>query len=71
MSLSQPRADEPQVAADQGHHMSQNLDDGDRRSFTAGKDGHAPVEKAPSEDIQDQPVIEEFGAQGMGVAAKE
>jgi hypothetical protein len=51
--------------------MSDDPGDGSRKSFTLGKDGNTPVEKAPEQDEQDQSTIEAFGEEGAGVAAKE
>jgi hypothetical protein len=51
--------------------MSDDPGDGNRTSFTTGKDGTTPVEKAPAHDAQDQSTIEAFGEEGAGVAAKE
>ena len=59
------------IPANQNNQMSEDPGDGSRTSFTVGKDGTTPVEKAPEHDAQDQATIEEFGEEGMGVAAKE
>lgn len=72
MSKSQHRSDQPQASANQNNLMSdEDPDDGNRTSFTLGKDGTAPVEKKPEQDAQDQSAIEAFGEEGAGVAAKE
>jgi len=72
MSKSQHRSNEPQIAANQNNQMSDDdPGDGNRTSFTVGKDGDTPVEKAPPGDQQDQSMIEAFGEEGAGVAAKE
>lgn len=72
MSKNQHRSNEPQVSANQNNQMSNDdPGDGNRTSFTTGKDGTTPVEKAPPGDIPDQATVEEFGKEGMGVAAKE
>ena len=55
----------------QNNAMSDDPGDGSRVSFTPGKDGETPVEKAPKNDSQDQSTIEAFGEAGAGVAAKE
>jgi hypothetical protein len=72
MSKSQHRSNEPQISANQNNQMSDDdPGDGNRTSFTVGKDGTTPVEKAPPHDEQDQSTIEAFGEEGAGVAAKE
>ena len=71
MSKSQHRSGEPQRAANQGNQMSDDPADGDRRSFTLGKDGQSPAEKKPPNDTQEQSDIEAFGEEGAGIAAKE
>jgi hypothetical protein len=55
----------------QNNQMSDDPDDGSRNSFTLGKDGNTPLEKAPKKDKQDQSTIEAFGQEGAGVAPKE
>jgi hypothetical protein len=55
----------------QNNQMSDDPGDGSRNSFTLGKDGDTPVEKAPENDEQDQSTIEAFGEEGAGIAAKE
>ena len=72
MSKSQHRSNEPQISANQNNQMSDDdPGDGNRQSFTTGKDGTTPVEKAPPGDAQDQSMIEAFGEEGAGIAAKE
>ena len=71
MSKNMHRSNEPQISANQNNQMSDDPGDGNRTSFTVGKDGTAPVEKAPARDAQDQSTIEAFGEEGAGVAAKE
>ena len=63
--------DSNQIPANQGNQMSEDPKDGNRTSFTLGKDGNTPVEKAPKHDAQDEATVEEFGREGMGVGAKE
>ena len=63
--------DAPQIPANQKNQMSEDPKDGNRTSFTLGKDGTTPVEKPPEQDEQDQDMIEAFGEEGAGVAAKE
>ena len=63
--------DAPQRPANQKNQMSEDPKDGNRTSFTLGKDGTTPVEKAPPQDAQDQSMIEAFGEEGAGIAAKE
>lgn len=64
-------SDEPQRAANQNNQMSEDPEDGNRTSFTLGKDGSTPVEEAPDHDAQDQSTIEAFGEEGAGIAPKE
>lgn len=71
MSKYQHLEDDPQKDANQNNQMSEDPKDGSRTSFTLGKDGTTPVEKAPPDDRQDQSTIEAFGEEGAGVAAKE
>ena len=72
MSKSQHRSNEPQISANQNNQMSDDdAGDGNRTSFTVGKDGTTPLEKAPEQDAQDQDTIEAFGEEGAGIAAKE
>ncbi|CAA9517374.1 MAG: hypothetical protein AVDCRST_MAG62-900 [uncultured Sphingomonas sp.] len=67
-SKHQGTGDAPQ---NQNNAMSDDPGDGNRTSFTAGKDGETPVEKAPPHDAQDQSTVEAFGDAGAGIAAKE
>ena len=60
-----------QLSQNQKNAMSDDPGDGARNSFTPGKDGDTPVEKAPEQDAQDESTIEAFGEAGAGVAAKE
>ena len=55
-------SDQPQ---NQNNAMSDDPGDGSRTAFTPGKDGTAPVEKAPKHDAQDQEAIEAFGERGQ------
>ena len=71
MSKSQHNHDSMQFTQNQNNEMSDDPGDGSRKSFTLGKDGNTPVEKAPEHDEQDQSTIEAFGEEGAGVAAKE
>jgi hypothetical protein len=71
MSNNQHLEDDPQKDANQNNKMSNDPADGNRTSFTVGKDGSSPVEKAPPDDEQDQSMIETFGEEGAGIAAKE
>ena len=63
--------DAPQIPANQKNQMSDDPADGNRTSFTVGKDGTTPVEKPPGHDEQDEDMIEAFGEEGAGIAAKE
>jgi hypothetical protein len=71
MSQSQHGLDKRQLTQNQNNQMSDDPGDGNRTSFTTGKDGTTPVEKAPPHDSQDQSTIEAFGEAGAGIAAKE
>jgi hypothetical protein len=71
MSKNQHNPDSTNRALNQNNQMSDDPGDGSRKSFTLGKDGNTPVEKAPEHDEQDQSTIEAFGEEGAGVAAKE
>jgi hypothetical protein len=71
MSKSQHGLDDEQPQQNQNNQMSDDPGDGNRQSFTPGKDGSTPVEKAPAHDRQDQSTIEAFGEEGAGIAAKE
>jgi hypothetical protein len=64
MSQSQHGLDKRQLTQNQNNQMSEDPGDGNRVSFTTGKDGSSPVEKAPPNDKQDQSTIEDFGKQG-------
>ncbi len=71
MSKNLHNHDSSEQALNQNNQMSDDPGDGSRKSFTLGKDGDTPVEKAPAHDAQDQSTIEAFGEEGAGVAAKE
>jgi hypothetical protein len=64
MSQSQHGLDKRQLTQNQNNQMSEDPGDGNRTSFTTGKDGSSPIEKAPPNDKQDQSTIEDFGKQG-------
>lgn len=64
--------DAPQKAANQKNLMSDNdPGDGNRTSFTLGKDGTSPADRPPEHDRQDRDMIEEFGERGVAPAGKE
>jgi hypothetical protein len=71
MSKNHHNPDSTDRALNQNNQMSDDPADGSRNSFTTGKDGTTPVERAPEQDEQDQSTIEAFGEEGAGVAAKE
>jgi hypothetical protein len=71
MSQSQHGLDKRQLTQNQNNQMSEDPGDGNRTSFTTGKDGTTPVEKAPPGDRQDESTIEAFGEEGAGIAPKE
>lgn len=62
---------EQPTTQNQNNAMSDDPADGQRNSFTARPEGKTPVEKAPDHDGQNQATIEEFGREGLGIAAKE
>jgi hypothetical protein len=64
--------DAPQKAANQKNMMSDNDPrDGNRTSFTLGKDGTSPADRKPPHDRQDQDAIEAFGERGVATTDKE
>jgi hypothetical protein len=71
MTKSSHESTSGQNEQNQNNAMSDDPGDGSRVSFTTGKDGSTPVEKAPEHDDQDQSTIEAFGDAGAGIAAKE
>ncbi len=71
MSKNLHNPDSTNQALNQNNQMSDDPGDGSRKSFTLGKDGNTPAEKAPAHDKQDQSTIEAFGQEGAGVAPKE
>ncbi len=71
MSKNLHNPDSTDQALNQNNQMSDDPGDGSRNSFTTGKDGNTPAERAPAHDAQDKSAIEAFGEEGAGVAAKE
>jgi len=71
VSNNQHNPDTGERALNQNNQMSDDPGDGSRKSFTLGKDGTTPVEKAPAHDAQDESAIEAFGEEGAGIAPKE
>jgi hypothetical protein len=71
MSKNQNISNDGDFTQNQNNAMSDDPGDGQRNSFTARPEGKTPVEKAPAHDQQNQATIEEFGEEGMGIAAKE
>ena len=71
MSKNQHNSSSMDKTMNQNNQMSDDPGDGSRKSFTLGKDGNTPVEKAPQNDSQDRSTIEAFGKEGAGIAAKE
>ena len=60
------------MTQNQNNAMSKDdLEDGHRLTRNPEQHGGTPVEKKPPHDAQNQATIEEFGEEGMGVAAKE
>ena len=60
--------DSPQRPANQNNQMSEDPGDGNRTSFTLGKDGTSPADRPPEHDQQDQERIEELGEEGVATA---
>ena len=71
MSKSQHNPNDGQFTQNQNNEMSDDPGDGSRNAFKPGADGKTPVEKKPPHDAQDQSIIEAFGEEGAGIAAKE
>ena len=71
MSKNNNIDDSAQRSPNQNNLMSEDPGDGNRNSFTVGKDGTSPVEKQPPHDRQDQSVIESFGDHGVATTDKE
>jgi hypothetical protein len=69
-SKNQHEGESPQTQ-NQNNAMSDDPRDGHRLTDKPGPVGQTPAEKKPPHDQQDQAAIEEFGREGMGVAAKE
>ncbi|CAN5118133.1 MAG: hypothetical protein M3448_02145 [Pseudomonadota bacterium] len=63
--------DAPQRAANQKNQMSEDPKDGNRTSFTLGKDGTSEADEKPEHDQQDQETIEAFGERGVESSDKE
>jgi hypothetical protein len=61
----------PPLTQNQNNTMSDDPADGHRLTDDPEATEKTPVEKAPLHDAQNQATIEEFGREGMGVAAKE
>lgn len=63
--------DSPQRPANQNNQMSEDPGDGNRTSFTLGKDGAGPADRTPEHDRQDQETIEGFGERAVAPTDKE
>ena len=62
----------PPLTQNQHNAMSDDPKDGHRLTDNPEATGSTPVEqKKPHHDEQNQATIEEFGREGLGVAAKE
>ena len=61
----------PQRAANQNNQMSEDPGDGNRTSFTLGKDGTSAAEEKPEHDRQGQETVEQFGERGVASTDKE
>ncbi len=70
-SKNQHNPNSQQYTQNQNNEMSEDPGDGHRLTDKPGAIGKTPVEKAPPGDEQNQATIEEFGREGLGVAAKE
>jgi len=64
-------AGEQATTNNQNNAMSDDPADGHRLTDRPGPIGRTPLEKAPAHDEQGEATVEEFGREGMGVAAKE
>jgi len=62
---------DPPLTQNQNNAMSDDSKDGHRLTNNPKSKVPTAAEKKPPHDRQDQAVIEEFGREGMGVAAKE
>lgn len=73
MSKSQHGPVTGQRPMNQNNQMSDDPEDGSRRSFVLGRDGEkSAAETSPEdEDQQEQSAIEAFGEEGAGIAAQE
>ena len=56
--------DSNQRPLNQNNQMSEDPGDGNRTSFTVGKDGSTAAEKKPEQDRQDKERLEELGQRG-------
>ena len=61
----------PPLTQNQNNAMSDDPRDGHRLTDNPKATETTAAEKKPPHDQQDQATIEEFGREGMGVAAKE
>ena len=71
MSKSQHIDDSKLRQLNQNNQMSDDPADGNRTSFTTGKDGSSPAEKKPEQDRQGQETVEAFGERGAATTDKE
>jgi hypothetical protein len=69
-SQNQHDAEQP-TTQNQNNAMSGDPADGHRLTDNPQATAGTPAEKKPPQDQQDQATVEEFGREGMGVAAKE
>ncbi|HVM23330.1 MAG TPA: hypothetical protein VM308_08555 [Sphingomicrobium sp.] len=63
--------DSPQIAANQKNQTSEDPRDGSRLTDKPEAIEKTAAEKKPPQDRHDEATVEDFGRQGMGVAAKE
>lgn len=71
MSVSQHRHKDSQMTQNQKNQMSEDPRDGARGPDSKTKGGQEPTNQIPEEQAQDESLIEAFGQEGAGIAAKE
>jgi hypothetical protein len=71
MSVSHHQHTESQLTQNQKNQMSEDPRDGARGPDAKTKGGQEPTNQIPEEQAQDQSLIEAFGQEGAGIAAKE
>jgi len=71
MSVSQHRHADTNASGNQKNQISEDPGDGARGPDAKIKEGKEPTNHIPDEQRQDQSLIEAFGEEGAGIAAKE